>query len=188
MIFMQKLCCLVTLLLPATSLDARPAEIILLRHAEKTADDHNPKLSPRGLERAQALPSLLTNSPAFSGPDRPVAVFAPRPTTHGHGRRAEDTITPLAAKLRLRVRTLYAAGAHASLAREVLSNPAYDGKTVVICWEHDDLPHLAHELGVHKPPNWNGGTFDRLWVVTWDGDRARLRDLPQHLLPGDSLN
>ena len=188
MILMQKLSWLVTLLMPATDVVARPAEIILLRHAEKPADDHNPGLSPRGLERARSLPSLLTNSPAFSSHGRPAAVFAPRSTPHGHGRRAEETITPLARELHLRVRTPFAAADHARLAKEVLSNPAFDGKTVVICWEHDDLPQLAHELGVPKPPNWSGGTFDRLWVVTSDGEKARLRDLPQHLLPGDSVN
>ena len=168
-------------------LQARPAEIILLRHAEKPADDHNPSLSPRGVERAQALPSLLTNLPAFSSHGLPVAVFAPHSTTHGHARRAEETITPLARELHLRVLTPYAAADHARLVKDILANPALDDKTVVICWEHDHLPQLAHELGVPKPPNWSGGTFDRLWVVSTKGEKARLRDLPQHLLPGDSL-
>ena len=188
MIFMQKICWLMSLLSPVTAVSARPAEIILLRHAEKTADDHNPNLSLRGLERAQALPSLLTNSPAFSNYGPPVACLAPRPTPHGHGRRAEDTIAPLAGQLHLPVSALHAANDHARLAKEVLSNPSFDDQTVVICWEHDDLPQLARELGVQQPLRWNGGTFDRLWVVTWDGDQARLRDLPQHLLPGDSLH
>ena len=187
MSFMRQLCCLVMLLMPATSVSARPEEIILLRHAEKPADDRNPSLSPRGLERARALPSLLTNSPAFSGHALPAAVFAPRSTTHGHGRRAEETISPLARELHMPVRTPFAAGDYAKLAKEILSNRAFDGKTIVICWEHDNLPPLARELGVHKPPNWSGGTFDRLWVVTWEGDRAGLRELPQHLLSGDSL-
>lgn len=93
---------------------------------------------------------------------------------------------PTGQELRLRVRASFAAADYRKLAQQILSDPALDGKTVVICWVHDFIPALAHELGVAHPPNWRGNVFDRAWVVTYDGERAVLRDLPQHLLPGDS--
>ena len=170
----------------APALCARPAEIILLRHAEKPADDNDPHLSPRGVQRASALPSLLTNNPTLVSNGLPVAIFAPRATPRGHSRRAADTIAPAAQALQWRVETSFAPGDYARLAKHLLSDRALDGKSVVVCWTHDFLPQLAQELGIHSPPNWSGGTFDRLWVITYGSDRAVLRDLPQQLLPGDA--
>jgi hypothetical protein len=177
---------LVSLLAAQGPLSARPAEIILLRHAEKPADEKNPNLSARGEERAKALPSLVTNLPVLAGNGLPSAVFAARPTTHSHSRRAEETVAPLAKALRLPVETPFSAPDAARLARDVLADHAFDGKTVVICWVHDYLPQLARALGVKHPPDWGGHTFDRVWVITYEGDRAVMQNLPQQLLAGDS--
>lgn len=179
--------CIIAWLLAGTVfLSARPAEIILLRHGEKPPNDHDPNLSPLGVARAEALPALLAHSLALLTNGPPAALFAPRSTPHGHGRRAEETILPSGKELRLRVRTSFVAADYKKLAQQILSDHALDGKTIVICWVHDFIPALAHELGVAHPPNWRGNEFDRTWVVTYDGPRAVLRNLPQHLLPGDS--
>ena len=74
------------------------------------------------------------------------------------------------------------------MAKKVLNDPAYDGKTVVICWVHDYLPQLAEALGVKpKPAPWKNNVFDRVWVITYCGKEGVLSDLPQKLLPGDAL-
>ena len=95
-------------------------------------------------------------------------------------------MAPTARALRLPVGTPFAATDYAGLARVVLTNRAFDGKTVVICWVHDYIPQLAQALGVRRPPTWSGNTFDRVWVITFDGHRVVMQNLPQHLLPGDS--
>ena len=59
---------------------ARPAQIILLRHGEKPADESNPHLSAEGRARAQALVSFLTTSPGLMTNGLPVALFAAQPT------------------------------------------------------------------------------------------------------------
>ena len=185
---MRQLWLVVSLLASEITVTALPAEVVLLRHAEKPSDDRNPNLSARGFQRAMALPTLLTNTPALTRGGIPTAIFAPRPTAHGHSRRASETITPTARALHLPVLTPFSANEYAALAKEILSNPAFDGKTILICWVHDYLPQLAREFGVRHPPGWSGDTFDRVWAITFTGRRATLQNLPQHLLAGDSTD
>jgi len=166
---------------------ARPARIILLRHAEKPPSESNVHLSRRGEERARALVGFLTTSPALTTNGLPAALFAPRIKRHGRGPRPYETLEPLAKHLKLLVQTPYAAEDYAALARYVLQDHACDGKTVVICWVHDFLPELAEALGVRSgPTRWKKTVFDRVWVVSYHDKWASLAVLPQNLLPGDS--
>jgi hypothetical protein len=166
---------------------AKPAEIILLRHGEKPPEDWNVHLSPRGRERAQALANLLTTDPAFTSNGLPAALFAARPTPHGHGERASETLQPLATKLKLPIQMPYASADSAQLAKLLLDDPTLDGKTVVVCWVHEHLPDLAEALGVKRvPAHWKSTEFDRLWVIRFHGKKSVLKDFPQRLLPGDS--
>jgi len=166
---------------------ARPARIILLRHAEKPANESNVHLSRRGEERARALVTFLTTNPALTTNGLPAALFAPKITSRGHSRRAYETLEPLAKHLKLLVHTPYAADNYAALARHVLHDSEYDGKSIVICWVHDFLPELAEALGVRSgPDNWKKSVFDRVWVVSYREHRVSLASLPQNLLPGDS--
>ena len=164
-----------------------PAEVILLRHAEKTSNHRDRDLSERGQQRARALVSFLTAKPVLLTNGLPVALFAPLVSPRGHGRRPLDTLTPLANRLGLSIQTPVRAAQHADLARRILADPALDGKTVVICWVHHDLPALARELGVrHARVRWKASVYDRVWLITYHGSHATLTSLPQHLLPGDS--
>jgi hypothetical protein len=166
---------------------ARPARVILLRHAEKPPDRSDVYLSERGRARARALAAFLTTEPVLGTDGQPAALFAPKATRGGHTFRACQTLEPLGERLTLSVQTPYGPGDYAALARHVLSDPALDGKAVVVCWTHDYLPALAKALGVKpKPPRWKASVYDRLWIVTCKGRNAVLSDLPQNLLPGDS--
>ena len=168
---------------------ARPAEIILLRHAEKPPEDSNTRLSTQGKERAHALVQFLTTTPALAQHGMPVALFATQTTPRGHSYRTRETLEPLAQNLKLPIRTPYPAKDVAALAKRILREPAYDGKTVVICWVHDYLPELAEALGVKpKPAAWKHKVFDRVWVITYPDKEASLKNLPQKLLPGDARN
>jgi phosphohistidine phosphatase SixA len=166
---------------------ARPAEIILLRHAEKPDDDFNTHLSERGKQRALALADFLTKNPALTNHGAPVMLFATRITSVTHSRRPLETLEPLAQRLNLGIQTIFPAAEYKSLARQVLTNPALDGKTIVICWVHDYLPELALALGVKANAlRWKANVFDRLWLITWNGEKVKWKDLPQHLLAGDA--
>jgi len=164
---------------------AKPAEIILLRHAEKPDHDQDPNLSPRGVQRSLALPALFSTRSEATNHGAPAAIFAARPVAHAPSRRCLQTIEPTAREFHLSVQTPYPATQFAQLAKELMTDRAYDGRTVIVCWVHDEIPALARALGVRKVPAWSGRTFDRLWCIDYAGGEAVLKNIPQHLLPGD---
>lgn len=165
---------------------ARPASVILLRHAEKPAGESDVHLSERGQLRARALPGLFATNAVLLSYGRPAALFAPSFTKKGHAVRPYETLRPLAEHLNLPIQMPYRTQDYADLARQILEDPTLNDKTVVICWVHDDLPDLAKAFGVKpKPPHWRETIYDRIWVITFRGDQANLVILPEHLLPGD---
>ena len=95
---------------------------------------------------------------------------------------------PTAKKLHKTLQTPFISQDVHKLARAILHKHAYKGKTELNAWTHDFLPALAQEFGVQNAPIWDSNTFDRAWVITYEGNTAVLRDLPQNLLPGDSTN
>jgi hypothetical protein len=177
------------LLLLFTALDAlgQPAQIILFRHAEEPYDPAAVNLSPRGVERARALVSLFGKASTLTS-NAPVAVlYATHVTKRGRSHRSGETLAPLSKELGLPVQTPYESELYSLLARDILSNRAYRGKTVIICWTHDDIAALAAALGVNPAPSpWKGKVFDRLWLIKLRGRDVEFQDLPQHLLKGDS--
>jgi hypothetical protein len=64
-----------------------PAQIILIRHADKPADPEDPHLSRAGVQRAERLVSFITTDPAMTRFGLPVAVFATRTTKDDNGQR-----------------------------------------------------------------------------------------------------
>ena len=175
------------ILFTAIAACGQPEQVILLRHAEKPADAEDVHLSARGRERAQALVSLLGRHSQLTSNAPVAALYATRVTRHDHGQRTGETLEPLAKDLNLPVRTPFGSDDYSRLAASVLGNPAYRGKTVIICWRHGDLAQFASALGVRPPPPaWKANTFDRLWRITFSPAHTQLIDLPQHLLEGDS--
>src|SRR2546426_3693181 len=128
---------------PTHSPAPRPAQIILIRHAEKPADLEDPHLSRAGVRRAERLVSFITTDPVMTRFGLPVAVFATQTTKQDNGQRTQETVAPLAGALKLPVQTPYLGKDYAALARLILGNPAYAGKTVLICWNHEEIPQLV---------------------------------------------
>lgn len=160
---------------PAHAPVTRPAQIILLRHAEKPADPANPHLSPAGVKRAAALASFITTDPAMTRFGLPVAVFATATTKDDDGQRTQETVAPLARALKLSVETPFHGKDYAKLAKQILANPAYAGKTVLICWNHEEIPQLAATLGVTPAPRkWKGSVFDQVYVISYHDGKAAL--------------
>ena len=153
---------------------SRPGQIILIRHAEKPVDPADPHLSRAGVERARQLVSFIKTDPAMRRFGSPVAVFATQTTKDDNGQRTQETVAPLAAALGLAVQTPYHGKEFAALATRILSTPAYAGKTVVICWNHEEIPQLAAALGVPPPPKWKGSVFDMVYVITYRHGSAAL--------------
>jgi hypothetical protein len=180
----------VSALLLSVTAHAEPAQIIIARHAEKAANKY--ALCDMGTERARALVTQYLGRgaakslfPAGRGPDGFLAM-----TMH-----TIDTITPAAWSWHIPV-TAYAvipakAGKDDSeeqeenartreAAHDVLTKPAYVGKTVVMVWEHKriasaklekkypgvTLRQLLHLDQVAKvPKKWPHQTYDYFWIV-----------------------
>lgn len=182
-----RVCVLFTALAWVSGLAAAPAQVILLRHAEKPRNEADRHLSPIGEMRAKALVDLFSTNAPWSSNCAPVALFAPKAGRDGSGVRPRETLEPLAKRLGLPIRTPYSRKDHAELIQHLLSDPEFDGKTVVVCWVHEYLGLMAKELGVaRKVGAWPSKVYDRLWVVSWAGARGILTSVPQRLLPGDS--
>src|SRR5580765_3603934 len=137
---------------PIHSPTTGPAHIILIRHAEKPADPHDPHLSRAGVKRSKQLVSFITTDPGMTRFGAPVAVFATRTTKGDNGQRTQETVAPLARALGLPVQTPFLAKDYAALAELILATPAYAGKTLLICWNHTEIPPLAAALGVTPEP------------------------------------
>ena len=162
----------------------RPAQIIVFRHAEKPADDANPHLSPEGVRRARQLVGYLSTNSVVNKYGKPVALFATQTTRDGDGQRTQETVAPAAAALKLRVQTPFVGKDYKQLARLILGNPVYAGKTVLICWNHDVLPELAAELGVSPtPPGWKAKEYDQVYVISYRGKAATLTVMAENLRP-----
>jgi hypothetical protein len=165
---------------------AQPAQVLIIRHAEKPQEKSATTLSLKGQERAMALMPFLTQSPELIYRGLPVALFATKIIPKDLSQFALETIAPLSQRLRVLPDAHYAKWEYADLAQEVMTNLKYENRSVLICWDHEYIPRLAAALGVPGPPAWPDNVFDRVWSITYQGGQASLVNMPQRLLFGDS--
>lgn len=171
---------------------AAPSRIIILRHGEK---EDVWKLCGVGEQRAEALAANYLGRNAknslFAAGEKPAAFFAI--TLH-----TLELASPAAATWSLPL-TLYSAPPAdnkktfvktANLrtqeaVADLMSNPAWQGKTVVMVWEHKHIANAKLEkefpaeavtlrqlLGLDTmkdvPGTWPDGTYDYFWIVDFD--------------------
>ncbi|KAI8620030.1 hypothetical protein BC830DRAFT_1059750 [Chytriomyces sp. MP71] len=185
-------------------------------HAKLFYED-NHQLSAKGFERAHALAGYFLYRPEMRAlfSEAPLASVVSQgvDSLGGAGKsfRPKQTVAPLIATLSLpnASRTLsadapspctsIASSAGVSMRdfvkRDVhamldwlKTSPDLAGKSAIVSWSHQTLPHLAVSLGVPPeavPKKW-GKRFDVTWVVKITGAGvASLIQLPQNLLFGD---
>ncbi|MBA4188630.1 MAG: histidine phosphatase family protein [Planctomycetaceae bacterium] len=175
---------------------AQPAQVILIRHGEKTDDDKDVHLSTFGRCRAAALVPYFLETDALLKFGKPVAIYAQNaPNPKKNSLRPIETIQPLADSLKLEVQHQTERDKFQQMVDEVMSNSKYQGKMVVVCWEHERLTEIAPAFlkyaknvkGAPKEWKWEGKHFDRTWVITFtDKDNATFEQHLQRLMFGDS--
>ena len=165
---------------------ADPAEVILIRHAEKPETGND--LTLRGRERAAALVPYFLETPELLEAKTPVAIYAQRPKNATSSIRSIETVRPLANALHLKINDSFVRDEFQQMVEEIRHKPEYEGHTVLICWEHKVIPEIAAKLGAENAPkSWPDATYDRTWIVKFQGDKkTTCSDVPQRLLFGDS--
>lgn len=179
--------------------EAVPRQVIILRHSEKQAEDSKnlgelyEGLSTKGYERAAALSQYIPRH--FGLPD---FIFATQPGHTYPSFRPIMTCAPLAYNVRTKIARNdthpvelfnlgYSNQEVKDLAEELLSNPLYEGKNIVICWDHHRINELAEGLGVDATQlnKWPNEVFDVTYKITFDNKVATLEKVPQKLMYGD---
>ncbi|MEU7166603.1 hypothetical protein AB0A70_18445 [Streptomyces morookaense] len=177
--------------------------IMIIRHAEKPKESGKKPpfgitedgeqsvhaLTVRGWQRAGALTGLFApdgGTPLRQGLVRPTAVYAASPHNGGGGLRLSETVTPLAAKLKLKPNVDHRTDDEAALAEELVG---LHGATLV-AWEHHRISAIVKGLGKVRPEPpkaWPDDRFDLVWVFTRKGGGDwSFTQVPQLLLDGDS--
>ena len=166
---------------------AMPAQVMIIRHAEKPPE--GTQLSSKGKERAAALAAFFIGNPGLTRFGTPVAIYAAGIKDENSSRRSIQTVTPLAAVLRLKVIDTFKHNGFRQMVEEIKANPQYDKKMVLICWEHHLIPIIAKAFGVkNAPTKWSGTVFDRLWVLNFQSDGSIVLNCSQRLMFQDSPN
>ncbi|MEI8183550.1 MAG: histidine phosphatase family protein [Desulfomonile sp.] len=174
------------------TVQAIPAQVMIIRHAEKYEDRGKIHLNPRGLTRAKALAQFFQTDPRVLEYGLPAAIIAQIPSKKKKSVRCEETVEPLVQAMAQNVINRFAYGEVAELADWLRAGREWDSRSVLICAQHLDIVPLAKALGV---PNvrqvvWPHETYDRVWLIEFspkNGTVTSFRDIPQSLLFGDSF-
>jgi hypothetical protein len=173
-------------LLSTFSLWSLPSQVILMRHGEKPPEGNY--LSLKGRERAAALVPCFLGFPALLHYGPPAAIYAMKSSPLDPSIRSEQTMMFLADELNLPIQNEFGYRETEQLVEKIKNAEEYEGKMVIICWSHTELPKLAMRLGAkNSPKRWSEEVFDRFWILTFEDDGSvSFVNLPQKLLYGDS--
>lgn len=163
---------------------ATPEQIIIIRHADKLKQENKgPTLSAKGYIRAIKFAYYYLKN--YREPD---FLFAKNPEDN-HGKdisfRELQTLAPLANMLEqahpenyISVLHPYNSDEYQKLADLILTNKKFNHKTILICWNHLNIPNLAHALGVTASiPDWSDKDFDSVFVLNYYN-----RDVPDFII------
>jgi broad specificity phosphatase PhoE len=165
------------------------AAVLIIRHAEEPANGHG--LSARGEERAKAYINYFLNFTVDSKRLEPQAVVVAADSKQSH--RPRLTVEPFAKAAKLPIDNRFANKQPADLAAELRAN--YQGKVILICWHHGQIPALLRALGASPEtllPNgkWPKDVYDWGIMVSFDENGRVIPEstkrINEHLLPGDS--
>jgi hypothetical protein len=179
-----------TLTLTAYSQDGpKDAVVLIIRHAENP--DSGRGLSPRGEERAEAYKDYFLKFTVDSKQLEPNVVFAANDSKHSH--RPRLTLEPFAKAAKLQIDTRFGSNQSADLATELRATQ--QGKRILICWRHGNIPDLLRALGAIPETllprgKWPGAVYDWVILLSYDQEGhlipASSKRISEHLLSGDS--
>ena len=165
------------------------AVVLIIRHAEDAGSGHG--LSPRGEERAKAYKNYFLNFTLDSKRRKPDVVLVAKDSKQSH--RPRLTVEPFAKAAKLPIDSSFGNKQPTDLAAELRAN--HEGKVLLICWHHGQIPALLRALGAAPEtllPNgkWPKTVYDWVIMVSYDENGHLIpestRRISEHLLQGDS--
>ena len=140
--------------------------VVLIRHGEKPTEGDN--LSCAGLNRALALPAVLEQLMP-SPPDFTYVPLIGTDSKNTSTARMFQTVTPYAVRHNLVVNSDF----DVDNAKGVADAVRHHRGTVLLVWEHDNIPRIAEELGLPSPSEWPDADYDSIWIVDFSGGGAK---------------
>jgi hypothetical protein len=176
-----------------TSTGPKNGTILIIRHAEKPPEnDPSPLLTSVGNERAQKYIAYFQSFQIGSQAASPDFVFASRESKHSD--RPWLTVKPLVEALKLPHDHSIEKDDIAQLAARLRSREG-DGKTVLVCWHHGEIPALLAALGADTKAllgaeSWNKDVFGWVIELQYDahGDLQKSSAINEHLMADDTFD
>ena len=173
-----------------------PTRILIIRHAEEhdvtgvTADgDRNAQsLTVRGWQRAGALVGLFY--PGERGPLTPDVLFTSAVAPGSPSQRPRQTIAPLYARLHREGAVGYNETFAKPETRPLMEAVLACQGTVLIAWEHSQIPHCVAALPnpPQVPARWPTHRYDLIWQFDRREGGWDFEQIPQNLLANETTN
>lgn len=160
-----------------------PQRIIMIRHAEK--DDHPVHLSAKGRIRAQGLIDYFKRENHPAGLGKIDIIMAQRQAHKHKSDRSAETVLPLAEAMNITPFIEYKRKQLNKIVK-VLTSEICEGKTVLLCMQHEALIKLADFFGFDvrtwslEPMRHNcRDAYDVTWVLSFTKYEIGLRVFQQ---------
>jgi len=163
--------------------------VLIIRHAEDADSGHG--ISPRGQERAEAYKNYFLNLNVDSKRLEPTVILAANDSKKSQ--RPRLTVEPFAKAAKLPIDTRFGNNQSAELATAL--RETQQGKVILICWRHGNIPALLRALGADSESllprgKWPGSVYDWVLLLSYDQEGHLIpsssRRIDEHLMPGDS--
>jgi hypothetical protein len=93
--------------------------------------------------------------------------------------RMLQTISPFIIKYNLNLNSAFDEKDYKGIGKTLLK----ENGTVIIVWEHKNIPAILNYLGIRNNLDWPGDDFDSIWIVTFANGNALLTKDKERLNP-----
>lgn len=149
-------------------------QVIFIRHAEKENADGTVQevgLSAKGYKRANELPDFFMNH-LPNQIHKPDLIIAMKQSRKKSSNRCVETVQPLVKAFNIPLYAEYTKPQTDLAVQEI--NQVGKDKTVLVCWEHEELVEIAKLLGAPvkswgnnpKAKKSDDTNYDAIWVLT----------------------
>jgi hypothetical protein len=160
-----------------------PKNVIIIRHADRVLPN-GVCLSLQGLERAAAMTYYFSETPTYTTP--PITHIFAAYSRQPPYIRCKQTCQPTAGHLKLPINIDYNFTQLKEVAHEILTNPRYNNRTILMCWEHEHIAPLVIAFGGEDPGLWPDNIFDQVYMLSFETNRKpKFQKFLQELIFGD---